>query len=67
MQGPAVPLPIPGAYHIDWYIEIGPPLHYIFTNSPSVLYLMVALEGCYMDQDHVPNPQGCHLALPIVI
>ena len=49
MQGLAVPLPIPGAYHIDWYIGIVLPFHHIFPIFPSVLYLMVAFEGSCMD------------------
>ena len=49
MQGLATPLPIPGVYHIDWYIGIGLPFHYIFPILPSVLYFMVAFEGSYMD------------------
>ena len=47
--GPAAPFPIPGVYHINWYMGIGPLFHYIFPIFPSVLYLLTALEGSYTD------------------
>ena len=49
MQGPAVLLPIPAAYHIDWCIGIGLPFHHIFSIFPSVLYFMASFKGSYMD------------------
>ena len=47
--GSACTPPIPGAYHIDCYIGIGPPFHHILPVFPSVLYFMVALEGTDSD------------------
>ena len=49
MQGLAVPLPIPGPYHINWHIGIGLLFHNIFPIFPSVLNFVVALEGGYTD------------------
>ena len=49
MQGPAVPFPIPGAYHINWYIGIGPLFHNIFPIFPSILNFVVTFQGGYMD------------------
>ena len=34
----AAPLSIPQAYHIDWYIGVGPPFHHIFPIFPLVFY-----------------------------
>ena len=67
MQGLAAPLPIPGAYHIDWYIGIGLLFHHILLVFPSVLNFMAALEGSDMDQDHVPYVQGgCPAMLAVI-
>ena len=67
MQGLAAPLLIPWAYHMDWYIGIGPLFHHILLVFASVLYFMVALEGSDMDQDHAPYLQGCCPATLVVI
>ena len=67
MQGLAAPLPIPGTYHIDWYIRIGLAFHNILPVFPSVLYFMVPLEGSDKDKDHVPYLQGCCPAMLVVI
>ena len=68
MLGPAVPLPIPRAYHINWQIGIRLPFHYIFPILPPILYLMSALQGSDMDQDCVSFLQGyCHAAFIIIL
>ena len=54
-----MPFPIPGVYHIDWYIGIGTLFNNIFPIFPSILYFVATFEGSYTDKNHVPNPQGC--------
>ena len=59
IQGPAVPFPITGMYHINWHMRIGPLFYNIFPIFPSMLNLVVTFEGGYTDQDCVSNFQGC--------
>ena len=49
MQGPAAPFTIPGVYHTNWLIRIGPLFHNIFPIFPSILNFVMTFEGSYMD------------------
>ena len=46
MQGMAVPFLIPGAYHINRHIRIGPLFHKIFPIFPSILNFVTTVLWC---------------------